>query len=835
MADADKNPAERKPIMIRLVGAIAALLGIGIAIEGGILVTVGGTPAYLIGGLLYIVVGGLLIARIRAAFWLHLALFAAVLGWTFWETGFSQWTVFTAIPRLDVSMVIAILVMLPWVWRATDVARIPALTPGVVSIGFFIAGCLIMWSMPWVYHPNGDPSQYFQASNNGGSVTLPQTDIKPGNWPSWGRTLGQSRYSPLDHINAENVSKLEKAWVYESGDMQHTHNGFPHWGAEATPIKIGDTLYTCTPNAWVIALNPATGEQKWKFKPTSVNEELTNFVNCRGVSYYKAPKSYTGPHGGDLCKTRIIAPTMGPYIVALDAETGKKCPRFGDHGMIDLTQNIGHMAPGTLVQTSAPLVMNNKVYTGGNVYDNWYWKEPSGVVRAWDAITGKLVWHWDLGKADPNASLAPGETYTHATPNVWGRITGDPEHDLVFLPTGNATPDYANTKRRPFDKKYSGSIVALNADTGQELWHFQESYPIDTWDFDIPVGPTLVQWPDGKGGFIPALVSTNKRGQIFVLNRLTGKPIRKIVEKEVPSAPEDSPVYNKNSLSDTQPFSIEEPQFSPDKLEESDMWGMTPFDQMWCRIRYNELYYKGPFTPPTLQGSIMYPTFDGVSDWYGAAYGPKGTMNAVSNYLPFVGTLVPRIKSAHASDLKVWNGIPPVPPWPKKLNPQYGLKHAIHLHPFLSPIQMPCSEPPWATLSQVDLARGKIIWRTPLGNSRHTAPFGYKQFLPLPTSTPDLGSGIMTAGGVTFIAGTADNMLRAYNTKTGEVLWSTYLPAGGQANPAIYKANGREYVVITAGGHQPLGTIRGDYTIAFALPEDVAQGDSSPASHASRS
>lgn len=223
----------------------------------------------------------------------------------------------------------------------------------------------------------------------------------------------------------------------------------------------------------------------------------------------------------------------------------------------------------------------------------------------------------------------------------------------------------------------------------------------------------------------------------------------------------------------------------------------------------------------------MYPTFDGVTDWYGASYNPDGTMNVVANYLPFIGKLVPRDDAMHPPAIKQWNGKFPPPQgygggvW----KPQYGLPYAIHLHPFLGPAHMPCNAPPWATLNQVDLASSKIKWTTPLGNSRHTAPFNLKQNLPLPSSVPNLAGGVMTAGGVTFIAGTADDKLRAYDTQTGKVLWSTYLPAGGQANPAIYKVSGREYVVITAGGHQPLGTKRGDYTVAFALPESAGDQD----------
>ncbi|WP_353220347.1 membrane-bound PQQ-dependent dehydrogenase, glucose/quinate/shikimate family [Salinisphaera sp. S4-8] len=799
-----------------VMGVATVIFGLLLLTEGIWLTRVGGTPAYLIGGLGYLLVGGLLIARRGIAFWLHLLLFGAVIVWSFAETGFNQWTVFTAIPRLDMTLLIALLLMLPWAWRGIASAKTPALTSGLASLALIVVGIGVMLSMPWISHPDGPVAD----NDNGEHVTLPATSVDPGDWPSWGRTKGQSRFSPLDQINTDNVAQLQKAWTYRSGDMNHAYDESPHWGSEATPIKIGNTAYTCTPNAWVVALDATTGKQKWKFKPTGIDDSVNNFVNCRGVAYYKAPADYQAPDGSQMCATRIIAPTMGRYVVALDAKTGKKCPGFGTNGMIDLSQNIGPMKPGTLVQTSAPLVMNGRVYTGGNVFDNWYWGEPSGVVRAWDAVTGQLVWHWDLGKANPTAPLAEGEIYTPSTPNVWGRISGDEDNDIVYLPTGNATPDYFGDKRRPFDDAYSGSIVALNAKTGEELWHFQEAHT-DLWDFDIPIGPSLVQWPDRHGGHTPALVSTNKRGQVFVLNRLTGEPIKRVVEQPVPGGPEDG-VYDKGWLSKTQPYSPDEPQFPKRDLRATDMWGATPFDQMWCRVRFQQSYYKGDFTPPTRQGSIMFPTFDGTSDWYGASFSPDGEMNIVANYLPFIGTLIPRDEADHPPAIQRWDGkgMPPDGYGGGTWKPQYGLAYAIHLHPFLSPIKMPCNAPPWATINQIDLASGKTKWRAPLGNSRHTGPFNFKQNLPLPSSVPDLGGGVMTAGGLTFIAGTADNMLRAYDTQTGKVLWSTYLPAGGQANPSIYRgADGREYVVITAGGHQPLGTYRGDYTIAFALPD----------------
>ncbi|ARS52580.1 PQQ-binding-like beta-propeller repeat protein [Kushneria konosiri] len=405
-------------------------------------------------------------------------------------------------------------------------------------------------------------------------------------------------------------------------------------------------------------------------------------------------------------------------------------------------------------------------------------------------------------------------------------MTGDPKLGIVYAPTGNATPDYWGKNRRPFDEKYSGAVVALDIGDGHEHWHFQQAHT-DVWDYDLPIAPSLIEWPDknagGETGTRPALVMTNKRGQLFVLDRQTGEPLITVEEKPVDTGPESSSL--KDWQSPTQPYATSMPATTPPKLKETDMWGATPFDQMWCRIRFNELYYGGDATPPTEQGSLMYPTFDGVTDWYGAALTPDGHMSLVSNYLPFVGTLIPRADADKRLG-KAWDGkgTPPLFQGEGSLKPQYGLPYAIDLHPFLSPIKAPCNAPPWATLSRVNLAKHRIEWTVPLGDTRKTAPFGFKHDLPLPTGIFSLGSGVNTKGGVVFITGTADQVLRAFDQQSGEELWSVELPAGAQSTPSVYRGkDGREYVVVTAGGHQPMGTQYGDYTIAWALPERVSR------------
>ncbi|HET7369450.1 MAG TPA: membrane-bound PQQ-dependent dehydrogenase, glucose/quinate/shikimate family [Gammaproteobacteria bacterium] len=807
-------------------GVIIFILGLGLTLEGSWLIWLGGTWYYTFEGVGFMIVGGLLLAGRRSALWVNLAVLVATVIWAFMEVGLRKYGVFALLPRLDLAMIISVWLAMPWVWRrlgprrahdpdpAVQPPRQPlksstfagAIIPGVITLALVLTGITDIIQLPQMPAQQIKPNVAFD---------VPTFGVKPGNWRYYGRTPGGSRFSPLTQITPDNVHNLEVAWKYESGDMKHSEAGMPLFHGETTPTEVGGVLYSCTPNAWVFALDAATGKQLWKYKQTKVDDSKTNIPTCRGVAYYEAPSSY---HGKD-CKTRIIAPTGGPYIVALDAKTGKVCQDFGDGGMIDLTQHMGGVAPGALVQTSEPLVMHGLVYTGGNVRDNWFKGEPSGVVRAWDAVTGKLVWHWDLGKKDPNAPLDPGEIYTPYTPNAWGNITGDPKLGIIYVPLGNATPDYYGKFRRPFDYEYSGSVVALKADTGEELWHFQQAYK-DVYDYDLPVGPSLINWPDGQDGTIPALIQTSKRGVLFVLNRKTGKPLFPIKQKDIADGPKNG-VLTK-WVSDTQPVQPAMPSFAPERLHEVNMWGLTPYDQIWCRAAFHFLYYDGVATPPTTQGSIMYPTFDGVTDWYGAAIDPAGKMVVISNYLPFVGTLIPRSEAPGKGGIKVVRmdkqGHPPVFFGPYK--PQYGLPYAVHMRAFLSPIGAPCNEPPWATLSGINLATKKVEWTIPLGDTRHTAPFGIKQNLPLPTGIFTLGGNVITKSGIVFVSGTADDFIRAFDEDSGQLLWQHGLPAGGNAVPAVYKADGREYLVITAAGHEDLGTFLGDYTIAFALPKN---------------
>ncbi|WGF90947.1 PQQ-binding-like beta-propeller repeat protein (plasmid) [Marinivivus vitaminiproducens] len=462
------------------------------------------------------------------------------------------------------------------------------------------------------------------------------------------------------------------------------------------------------------------------------------------------------------------------------------------------------------------MVVNRRLIVGSRILDNAAVDEPSGVVRAYDPASGDLIWAWDVGRSeDAIGPLANGEVYTRGTPNVWGAITADPELGMVYLPLGNATPDYYGGQKRPFDDRFSSSVTALDIATGELRWTFQTVHH-DVWDFDVPIGPSIVDLPDPNGGEpIPALVQTTKTGQVFVLNRATGKPIKRVEERRVPQ----TGAVPGERLSPTQPFSTGMPSFTPPPLTPADIWGATPLDQLVCRIQFAQARSEGIYTPPGLQAMIGNPAFDGVTDWGGAAVDPDRkvmTINLMT--MPFHIRLVDRDseegRGLAANDYEGGENASD-----EIVYAQNGTPYIALVQAWLGPFGAPCVAPPWGELAAVDLTSGDMLWRRVLGTSRDSGLFGTTYNLPLPTGVPNLGGSVITKSGLVFIGATTDRYLRAFDLRTGEEVWKARLPAGPQATPMIYTGDdGREYVVITAGGHGALGTRYGDYTIAYALP-----------------
>lgn len=786
-----------------ITGVVITLIGLTLLALGLWLIDLGGSWYYAIAGLALVVSGVLFIARRRTGLWLYGLILAGTTLWALWEVGLDGWRL---TPRLLAPALLGLWVCMPWVARPLDgrggqrnawwgALACIALIAGVIGLGYWTSA--------------NDFRQFTQAPDAAGpapaALAAPRDE-----WRYYGGSPAGDRYSPLTQITPRNVARLEAAWTFRTGDLPLPYDMQKgrEFNFEATPIKVGDNLYFCTPHRRVISINAITGRKNWDFDP-KVNLDANIFLSCRGVAYYDAP-------GDAECPRRVISTTGAARLVALNADTGIPCQSFGDRGYVDLTANMGVVPPGFHYITSQPLIINDRVMFGGWIYDNEAEGEPSGVVRAYNAATGALIWAWDLGRPDPTAPLKPGETYTRGTPNAWGTLTADPALGLVYLPMGNATPDYFGGHRRPFDDRYSSSVVALEIETGKERWSFQTVHH-DLWDFDLPIGPSLVDI-DTPQGVVPALVQTTKRGEFFVLDRRDGHPLTGVVEKPVPQNP-----VKGEYLSPTQPYPSGFPSLAPVNVTEAGTWGATPVDQLLCRIDFRRRRYDGQFTPPTLGRYLAYPAFYGVSDWYGVAIDPaRRLLIANTSYLPMKMHYMTQQQALERGVLKPWKGWGH--PFPKLIsvadNPQYRTPYAIVIEPWLNSLKIPCVAPPWGMLTAIDLNTREIVWQRRLGTTYNSGPLGLHVAPPLPTGIFSMGGAVVTAGGVIFIGATADDYFRAFDVKTGQLLWETVLPAGGNANPMTYQGqDGRQYVVIAAGGHGGLKTTPGDYVIAFALPK----------------
>ena len=616
-------------------------------------------------------------------------------------------------------------------------------------------------------------------------------------WTYYGHDAGGMRYSPLTQINRENVSALKVAWTFHTGDVSDGRGDRNRSGFESTPLLVQGTLYLTTPFNRVIALDPQTGAQRWAYDPKiDLDADYGDGLVNRGVATWLD----AARPSGQPCHRRIFEATQDARLVSIDALKGSPCADFGKDGQVNLRDVAGYHA-GWYHMTSPPAVIDDLVIVGSAIDDNHRVDMARGVVRAYDARTGTLRWSWDpIAPNQPAASpSATAKSFRSGAGNAWSIMVVDSGRDLIFVPTGSASPDYYGGLR-PGDNPWANSVVALRAKTGELAWGFQLVHH-DLWDFDS-ASPPLLTTLRHDGRDVPVVIQGNKTGLLYVLNRDTGKPVFPVKERHVPESDVPGEV-----ASPTQPFPVAPPPLAAHQMSADDTWGPTPEDRDACRKAVKDLRNEGIFTPPSIKGTLMVPGNIGGMTWSGYAFDPQHALLITNtNNIVAMARLIPRAKydqrgsRAEAGDYGDQTGAP------------YGLYRRF----MQSPSGLPCSAPPWGMLTAVDMNEGKIRWQVPLGSLQD---FGGAHAQQIPAGALSLGGPIATAGGLVFIAGTPDGFLRAFDLETGKEVWKSQLPAPANATPMTYRLNGKQYLVIAAGGHPKLTEEKlGDSLVAFTLP-----------------
>lgn len=619
---------------------------------------------------------------------------------------------------------------------------------------------------------------------------------------------GGRQYVNDSEITPENVSRLKPLWSYHTGDVSEGKGEISSRSSfEVTPILVDGAMVFCTPFNRVVSLDPLTGVERWTFDPQiDLTANYANRLVCRGVSTWTDSLNDSQIQNNESCATKIFMATNDSKLIALDADSGHLCESFGDGGVVDTSKGRGKARyRGEYQHTSPPTIIGDKVIIGGSVSDGAGTDAPSGVVRAYDARSGKLLWGQDL--APPNFDYTKGDVSTDgfalATPNVWAPMIADKASNLVFAPTGNPLPDYYRDGA-PDMGFYGSSLVAMNADTGDIVWNYQFVHR-DFWDFDTPAQPTLFEL-EKDGEIIPAVAQGTKMGFIFILDRQTGKPIFPVEEKPVPQ----NPNFPELKLSPTQPIPVLPKSVAQNDLTPSDAFGLSPWDKSACEEEFSNLRYEGMYTPVSTDWTLMYTGNAGGINWGGLAIDESRQLLVVNaTNLAFKVKLI-----ARAQFDQVHRDNPG-----REISEQSGTAYGMWREAILSPLGIPCNPTPWGTLTGIDLKTGEQLWQKTLGTTRDIAPVP----IGMATGTPSFGGPLMTASGLTFIGATLDHYLRAFDSNTGQELWRERLPAAGTATPMSYtitKGDGslQQIVVIAAGGHAGSPNSLSDTLVAFALP-----------------
>ncbi|GAF52263.1 LOW QUALITY PROTEIN: glucose dehydrogenase, PQQ-dependent [Psychrobacter sp. JCM 18900] len=842
--------------MEKFVAIIMAIFAAPLLIGGAYLLSLGGSPYYLIAGVIILTTAFFYCSKNTwSAYGLYALFIVATMAWALWESGFYWWAL---APRVGFPLIFGLLMLLPWVSNkmrgpktqvAANAAANTSTTNTVKKSPLYYWGLLVSVAVGALLSfgslannatdklgeldltAANDDEQNVSSDETSANLGDPLSNgqqTPDGEWSAYGRTDYGQRYSPLDKINTDNVKDLELAWQIQTGDVKGP-NDVGETTYQATPLKIGNGLYLCT-LITVLALDADSGETLWKFDPQVEENLQRQHQTCRGVSYYAGQATSPDPistaannsaensnstaspvqvqkiagntfeNASKQCDAKIFIPTSDAKLYALDPNTGQRCQDFGDDGALDLMHNMPFNQAGYYYSTSPPVIAGDTIIVAGAVNDNYDVNSPSGVIRAYDVNTGELLWNWDSGDPDNTAPFDvndPTQTYKTSSPNSWSVATADEELGLAYFPMGNRTPDQLGSYRNAAEEKYATSVVALDIETGEARW-VQQFVHHDLWDMDTPAQPTLLDL-DTADGVQPALVVPTKQGDVYVLNRATGEPIVPIKERP---APQGYLIAGEHAAP-TQPYSGL--SFEPEPLTEKDMWGASLVDQMMCRIEFNQLNYDGRYTPPSTNGSLVYPGNFGTFNWGGIAVDPEnGVMFGMPTYLAFTSKLIPRDTLGDAETNKGEQGV----------NANEGADYAVELGPFLSPLGVPCQQPPWGTIAGADLATGDIAYQRKNGTVQDLSPIPIK----LELGVPGIGGPIITKGGVAFLSAATENNFRAYDLKNGDVLWNVRIPAGGQATPMTYlNSKGEQMVVLVAGGHGSVGTTIGDYVLAYKL------------------